>query len=126
MLIEQSLIGWKEFELEVMRDLADNVVIICSIENLDPMGIHTGTGPHTTSQLLMSAALFIIDSNKRRIPNPLCDGEVAPTFSAHNQCQSWTSNPHECACQSLQAGQQGLAARVLVARIQQTHWRKDR
>lgn len=41
-LIEQSLIGWKEFELEVMRDLADNVVIICSIENLDPMGIHTG------------------------------------------------------------------------------------
>ena len=41
-LIEQSLIGWKEFELEVMRDLADNVVIICSIENLDPMGVHTG------------------------------------------------------------------------------------
>ncbi|MCT0217403.1 carbamoyl-phosphate synthase large subunit [Synechococcus sp. CS-1329] len=41
-LIERSLIGWKEFELEVMRDLADNVVIICSIENLDPMGVHTG------------------------------------------------------------------------------------
>ncbi|MBW4591541.1 MAG: carbamoyl-phosphate synthase large subunit [Brasilonema angustatum HA4187-MV1] len=41
-LIDQSLLGWKEFELEVMRDLADNVVIICSIENLDPMGIHTG------------------------------------------------------------------------------------
>ena len=41
-LVEQSLIGWKEFELEVMRDLADNVVIICSIENVDPMGIHTG------------------------------------------------------------------------------------
>ncbi|MBD1998369.1 carbamoyl-phosphate synthase large subunit [Leptolyngbya sp. FACHB-541] len=41
-LIEQSLLGWKEYELEVMRDLADNVVIICSIENLDPMGIHTG------------------------------------------------------------------------------------
>jgi len=41
-LIEQSLIGWKEYELEVMRDLADNVVIICSIENIDPMGIHTG------------------------------------------------------------------------------------
>lgn len=41
-LIEQSIIGWKEYELEVMRDLADNVVIICSIENLDPMGIHTG------------------------------------------------------------------------------------
>ncbi|MEO0756104.1 MAG: carbamoyl-phosphate synthase large subunit [Cyanobacteria bacterium J06648_16] len=41
-LIEQSLLGWKEYELEVMRDLADNVVIICSIENLDPMGVHTG------------------------------------------------------------------------------------
>jgi carbamoyl-phosphate synthase large subunit len=41
-LVEQSLIGWKEYELEVMRDLADNVVIICSIENLDPMGVHTG------------------------------------------------------------------------------------
>ncbi|MGB3494038.1 MAG: carbamoyl-phosphate synthase large subunit, partial [Elainellaceae cyanobacterium] len=41
-LVEQSLLGWKEYELEVMRDLADNVVIICSIENIDPMGIHTG------------------------------------------------------------------------------------
>jgi carbamoyl-phosphate synthase large subunit len=41
-LVEQSVMGWKEFELEVMRDKADNVVIICSIENLDPMGVHTG------------------------------------------------------------------------------------
>lgn len=41
-LIERSLLGWKEFELEVMRDCADNVVIVCSIENLDPMGVHTG------------------------------------------------------------------------------------
>jgi len=41
-LVEQSVIGWKEFELEVMRDGADNVVIVCSIENLDPMGVHTG------------------------------------------------------------------------------------
>ena len=41
-LIEESVLGWKEFELEVMRDLKDNVVIICSIENFDPMGIHTG------------------------------------------------------------------------------------
>jgi carbamoyl-phosphate synthase large subunit len=41
-LIEESVIGWKEYELEVMRDLRDNVVIICSIENLDPMGVHTG------------------------------------------------------------------------------------
>ena len=41
-LIEESVIGWKEFELEVMRDRADNVVIVCSIENFDPMGVHTG------------------------------------------------------------------------------------
>jgi carbamoyl-phosphate synthase large subunit len=41
-LIEESVIGWKEFELEVMRDVADNFVVICSIENIDPMGVHTG------------------------------------------------------------------------------------
>ncbi len=41
-LVERSIMGWKEFELEVMRDGADNVVIVCSIENLDPMGVHTG------------------------------------------------------------------------------------
>src|SRR5271155_730824 len=41
-LIEESVLGWKEFELEVMRDLADNAIIVCSIENLDPMGVHTG------------------------------------------------------------------------------------
>jgi carbamoyl-phosphate synthase large subunit len=40
-LVEESVIGWKEYKLEVMRDLKDNVVIICSIENFDPMGIHT-------------------------------------------------------------------------------------
>src|SRR5271156_1855464 len=41
-LIEESVLGWKEYELELMRDLADNVIIICSIENMDPMGVHTG------------------------------------------------------------------------------------
>jgi carbamoyl-phosphate synthase large subunit len=41
-LIEESALGWKEFELEVIRDLADNVIIVCSIENFDPMGVHTG------------------------------------------------------------------------------------
>ncbi|NNG48009.1 MAG: carbamoyl-phosphate synthase large subunit [Deltaproteobacteria bacterium] len=68
-LIEQSVIGWKEFELEVMRDLKDNVVIICSIENLDPMGIHTGdsitVAPAQTLtdkeyQLMRNAAIAII------------------------------------------------------------------
>src|SRR5437868_10554902 len=41
-LIEESVLGWKEYELELMRDVADNVIIICSIENFDPMGVHTG------------------------------------------------------------------------------------
>ena len=43
-LLEESVLGWGEFELEVMRDHSDNVVIVCSIENLDPMGVHTGDG----------------------------------------------------------------------------------
>ena len=42
LLIDESLIGWKEFEMEVVRDCEDNCIIVCSIENLDPMGIHTG------------------------------------------------------------------------------------
>ena len=42
LLIDESIIGWKEFEMEVVRDHADNCIIVCSIENLDPMGIHTG------------------------------------------------------------------------------------
>ena len=42
MLVDESILGWKEYELEVMRDHNDNVVIICSIENVDPMGVHTG------------------------------------------------------------------------------------
>src|SRR4029079_4510747 len=41
-LLEESILGWKEYELELMRDHADNVVVVCSIENLDPMGVHTG------------------------------------------------------------------------------------
>ena len=45
-LIEQSVIGWKEFEMEVMRDRNDNCVIICSIENIDAMGVHTGRLDH--------------------------------------------------------------------------------
>ena len=68
-LVEQSVLGWKEFELEVMRDTADNVVIVCSIENLDPMGVHTGdsitVAPAQTLtdkeyQVMRDAALAII------------------------------------------------------------------
>ena len=68
-LIERSLLGWKEYELEVMRDCEDNVVIVCSIENLDPMGVHTGdsitVAPAMTLtdreyQLMRDAAIKII------------------------------------------------------------------
>jgi carbamoyl-phosphate synthase large subunit len=53
-LLEESLVGWDEFELEVMRDRADNVVIVCSIENLDPMGVHTGDSITVAPQMTLS------------------------------------------------------------------------
>jgi carbamoyl-phosphate synthase large subunit len=53
-LVEESLIGWDEFELEVMRDARDNVVIVCSIENLDPMGVHTGDSITVAPQMTLS------------------------------------------------------------------------
>jgi len=74
-LIEESVIGWKEFELEVMRDLKDNVVIICSIENLDPMGVHTGdsitvrpcqTLSDKEYQLMRDASIKVIRGDRRR------------------------------------------------------------
>lgn len=91
-LVEQSLIGWKEFELEVMRDLNDNCMIVCSIENVDPMGVHTGdsitVAPAQTLtdkeyQRLRDAALAIIremgvecgGSNVQMCINPV-DGEL--------------------------------------------------
>ena len=60
-LVERSLLGWKEFELEVMRDLADNVIIICSIENFDPMGIHTG------DSITVAPALTLTDREYQRL-----------------------------------------------------------
>ena len=53
-LVEESLIGWDEFELEVMRDRQDNVVVVCSIENLDPMGVHTGDSVTVAPQMTLS------------------------------------------------------------------------
>src|SRR5512136_1447739 len=60
-LIEQSVIGWKEFELEVMRDAADNFVVVCSIENVDPMGIHTG------DSITVAPALTLTDKEYQRM-----------------------------------------------------------
>ena len=60
-LIEESVIGWKEYELEVMRDLKDNVVIVCPIENLDPMGVHTG------DSITVAPAMTLTDKEYQRM-----------------------------------------------------------
>ncbi|MDR0849521.1 MAG: carbamoyl-phosphate synthase large subunit [Propionibacteriaceae bacterium] len=60
-LVEESILGWKEFELEVMRDRKDNVVIVCSIENLDPMGVHTG------DSITVAPALTLTDREFQRL-----------------------------------------------------------
>jgi carbamoyl-phosphate synthase large subunit len=57
-LVEESLIGWDEFELEVMRDARDNVVVVCSIENLDPMGVHTGDSVTVAPQMTLPDEAF--------------------------------------------------------------------
>lgn len=62
-LVEESILGWKEFEMEVMRDLNDNVVIVCSIENLDPMGIHTG------DSITVAPAQTLTDKEYQRMRN---------------------------------------------------------
>ncbi len=60
-LVEESILGWKEFELEVVRDLADNVIIVCSIENVDPMGVHTG------DSVTVAPALTLTDRDYQRL-----------------------------------------------------------
>ena len=62
-LIEESIIGWKEYELEVMRDRSDNVVIVCSIENIDPMGVHTG------DSITVAPALTLTDVEYQKLRN---------------------------------------------------------
>ncbi|MBA2455123.1 MAG: carbamoyl phosphate synthase large subunit, partial [Nocardioidaceae bacterium] len=60
-LLEESILGWKEYELEVMRDRADNVVVVCSIENLDPMGVHTG------DSVTVAPAMTLTDREYQRL-----------------------------------------------------------
>ncbi len=62
-LLEESILGWKEFELELMRDKVDNVVVVCSIENLDPMGVHTG------DSVTIAPALTLTDREYQRLRN---------------------------------------------------------
>src|SRR5688500_14107985 len=65
-LIEQSVLGWKEFELEVMRDQYDNVVIVCSIENIDPMGVHTG------DSITVAPAMTLTDREYQKMRDAAC------------------------------------------------------
>ena len=66
LLVEESVLGWKEYELEVMRDRADNVVIICSIENVDPMGVHTG------DSITVAPAMTLTDKEYQRMRDAAC------------------------------------------------------
>ena len=87
MLVEESVLGWGEFELEVMRDRNDNVVIICSIENVDPMGVHTGdsvtVAPAQTLtdplyQELRDQAIKVIRAVALRPAAPTCSSRSTP------------------------------------------------
>jgi carbamoyl-phosphate synthase large subunit len=62
-LIEESLLGWKEYELEVIRDTADNFIVICTIENFDPMGVHTG------DSITVAPAMTLTDKEYQRLRN---------------------------------------------------------
>ena len=62
-LIDESLLGWKEFEMEVVRDVKDNAIIVCSIENVDPMGVHTG------DSVTVAPALTLTDKEYQRMRN---------------------------------------------------------
>ena len=83
-LIERSLLGWKEFELEVMRDCADNVVIVCTIENLDPMGVHTG------DSITVAPAMTLTDREYQTMRDA-----AAPSFarSASRRAGATSSSP---------------------------------
>ncbi len=82
-LLEQSVVGWKEYELEVMRDHADNVVVICSIENFDPMGVHTGD----SITVAPSQTLTDVDYQRMRDAGSRASGASAST-PADRTCSS--------------------------------------
>ena len=63
MLLEESILGWKEYELELMRDTADNTVVVCSIENVDPVGVHTG------DSITVAPALTLTDREFQNLRN---------------------------------------------------------
>ncbi len=86
-LIEESLLGWKEYELEVMRDSKDNAVIICSIENIDPMGVHTG------DSITVAPAQTLTDREYQRMRNASLDIMRAIGVETGGSNVQWAVNP---------------------------------
>ena len=88
-LIEESVLGWKEYELEVMRDLKDNVIIICSIENFDPMGVHTG------DSITVAPAQTLTDREYQRMRDAAiaCIREIGVETGGSNV--QFAVNPHD-------------------------------
>ena len=88
-LIEESVLGWKEYEMEVVRDKADNCIIICSIENIDPMGVHTG------DSITVAPALTLTDKEYQRMrtrPRSTCCARSASRPAART-CSSRSIPP---------------------------------
>jgi carbamoyl-phosphate synthase large subunit len=88
-LIEESLLGWKEFELEVMRDKKDNAVIICSIENIDPMGVHTG------DSITVAPAQTLTDREYQKMRNASLDVMRAIGVETGGSNVQWAVNPED-------------------------------
>lgn len=83
LLIEESLLGWKEYEMEVVRDSKDNCIIVCSIENFDPMGVHTGDSITVApAQTLTDKEYQIMRDASIAIRERRCRHPEAPTFSS--------------------------------------------
>jgi carbamoyl-phosphate synthase large subunit len=94
-LIEESVLGWKEYEMEVVRDRADNAIIVCSIENVDPMGVHTG------DSITVAPALTLTDKEyqiMRNASSPCCaksaSKQAVPTSSSRSirRTGGWSSS----------------------------------
>ena len=88
-LIEESLVGWKEFELEVMRDAKDNAVIVCSIENLDPMGVHTG------DSITVAPSQTLTDREYQRMRSASLDVMRAIGVETGGSNVQWGINPRD-------------------------------
>ncbi|NDJ78039.1 MAG: carbamoyl-phosphate synthase large subunit, partial [Chloroflexi bacterium] len=88
-LIEESVLGWKEFELEVMRDRADNFVVVCSIENLDPMGVHTG------DSITVAPAMTLTDREYQRLRDQARTVMHAVGVETGGSNVQFAVNPHD-------------------------------